>query len=59
MFNDAKKRTADGYMDLPHVLAHELMHTKVGGSAWVSHPMSADHGCMLAGLAQQDTMLID
>jgi len=51
MFNDAKKRTADGYMDLPHVLAHELMHTKVGGSAKVSHPRSADHGCMLAGLA--------
>jgi hypothetical protein len=50
MFNDAKKRTADGYVDMPHVLAHELMHTKIGGKAVVSYLKSALYRFGLAGL---------
>ncbi len=38
-FRDAKKKTADGYVDFPDAMVHEMTHTKVGGRAKVSiHP---------------------
>ena len=37
-FSDANKRTADGYVDFPHALVHEMTHARVGGRAKVNAP---------------------
>lgn len=35
-FRKADKKTADGYVDFPFIMVHEMTHTNVGGRAKVS-----------------------